>query len=899
MASTFATMIADARAHRTRAALVIGALLALASAQAAASTPNKLPPARGVDYFVLLDVSGSMQANDPSRVTVLSTLLLGALLGPDDRVLVAKHADASVVIPLGKTPDLKALRPIAAYSEGTDCRAGFRVMKPAMDAAHAKSPKRPQVVVVLGDGDCAAGSDYATELQALSAGRSSPIPSVFIALGAGSQQSFQQVQSAVSAGTIVSFSVALGTSDPLAQGAASSETLLSAFAGALRVGAAYSEAVEATPEVPTLQGCMTSAETRLLVLADRAFTVTVHGVDAKGAPDTAGSVTAKETLKSTYQYSKSSKEYHYAIHHVTSTAAQLRVEVSPPEAVWRALFVPVQQSDARDRSLLLGVGGCPPAALWPADPAKPEPIATGAELCFRTHLTGRCDERNARVVVTDARTGLPETTLALGRIGTSGVFDAPSAPWRCKRGDWSARVVADHPTRQGQTVDLSPARDFSCAACKLKEPLDLKAAFSWCCEESARVVRVTAPLEEACPDKSVVVPLPDGPHAACFAIAQDGLPRQDPGGAWVVDLAVTFNPEADGCALDPAMSTVDLPIPAPGGPPGSTLHLTFTNPFDKLTAIGARAEAQPWDACPAGGNVAHLSLVNGAACPICLVGSRVDVKTDGDAEQVTLVAEASPGDALVELAPPILTIPAGATISLATLRTDSSLCSLDGVHEAVVTVFPTRRFAVPVGSQRFDFHKPLLSDGWWICRGAAVVATLLFLLLGAAALLLIVNTYGFPGELRDISVIATVDEKGKTRPVPLEGDYAPGARARNWMLTRWFTGSVRYGLYVKPASKHYRGDITFHFKDGFRTKRRLPIQSIRSVPEGLVAASGSDVHPMRAELRLGAKKRSARETFADLIGPLLHPIRWPLWLFILGCLALLIYSWSRLAGLCS
>jgi hypothetical protein len=104
---------------------------------------------------------------------------------------------------------------------------------------------------------------------------------------------------------------------------------------------------------------------------------------------------------------------------------------------------------------------------------------------------------------------------------------------------------------------------------------------------------------------------------------------------------------------------------------------------------------------------------------------------------------------------------------------------------------------------------------------------------------------------------------------------------------------------VRPELESYTGDIVFHFVDRFGFRRRMPLSSVRSVPEALQQFGGGQaVHAMHADVRPGAKGRTTRETLAELMGPFLHPLRWPLWIVIIACIALLLYSWLHAGGLC-
>jgi Ca-activated chloride channel family protein len=121
----------------------------------------------GVDLVVLFDVSRSMDARDapPSRleraVRVAGEVLAG--LGPGDRAALAAFAGRGVLLtPL--TPDASALREMLSgmdselmQSPGSELGAGIREALTAFPAAS----QRPQVVLVLSDGEAPLGHDAA------------------------------------------------------------------------------------------------------------------------------------------------------------------------------------------------------------------------------------------------------------------------------------------------------------------------------------------------------------------------------------------------------------------------------------------------------------------------------------------------------------------------------------------------------------------------------------------------------------------------------------------------------------------------------------------------------------------------------------------------------------------
>lgn len=894
---------------------VAGALL-FSSIPAQAKDP---PP---VDFFVLLDSSGSMRDSDGNRVTLLSTLLMGTLIGADDRLFIAHHASgetgSGVTWPLNRKPTLSALRRalnrLGQYGDGTDCASGLQRTMEAMRAA--ASPGRKQVALILGDADCdgRAGGKVTYEMalppfvedldQRAGPGE---VPVVFVALSPEARTAYTSVEQLAKTRFRNILPVYLPSSDPFVS-SPSGFTLMSAFAEALRKGAGFSEAVEARPGVSGLDGCMANQKTQLLLLGDttvEGWTITGRNTDGSAADP--GAVTASRKTNDTYQFQRRQK-YRYEIWHVESSAAQIHIEVKPATGVkpadvrWRGLFVPIfDDSVSQGRSLQVAPssGGSCQNPQWFGSNPPAQPV--DSTFCFQTQLTGRCDERDPRVVITDAATGIAVHNAKLDRQGKGGTFAGAAQGWRCPKGRFLARVVVDPPRGGRGVVDLTPDVEFECNACALESPVNADGVVSWCEEEAQRTMLISAALQAVCPaGMSVAVPELQGPHRHCFSVSAGPADPKRP----VVELRFVFDPFAPGCDLAPGGPALDIPLLIPAATPAAPGHLkvTIENPYELLAIVGAPDGATAdYDRCPAAGNFAHLALHNASQCTLRVAGVALTMqRTDGgEPEAIPVEPSGDLGKALLNLMPPHTIVKPGEKLPLAELRTTESYCDLDGTYAYRATVYPLRAHPGHRLSGRLDLAQAPWSDGWWLCTWERIKYWLLLAAAVLGGLILLIWTFGYPGERTQLSLhrIAGTSDAIEKLDHPTDPRYPAQPRNRNWNFRRWVSGVTRYGWYVVPHG--YEQGLTFRFTDKL-CKRKKGSTSVEpyNTYTNLLAPDGSGDVRFGAELRWGSGPDTTRARVAERVGRPLDCMRWLVYGLALLLLAAGLYAWIRVSGIC-
>lgn len=903
----------SARAILTFAALI---LLSLCISVRSASAQTS-----GTDYFMLLDASGSMGTNDPQQISVLATEIVDALLNDADRLWVGRHADARVVWELAEVDDGGELRErlfrrVVREVKNTDCQTGLQLTAQAIERAHRDDPSRKQVILALGDGNCVGDEDtpnYADFVEPLMSARPD-VPVLFVGLSDQARAACDGLEQLPRQNEQIFVHC---VNEPLPQNS-QEKSLVSAFVDVFRVGLGLSEVVEASSDDPRMSGCLASSRSKLLVMSDREVAVALIPIDADGSETQAQSVTVTAQSPSVPFGGIAGRAtlYTYHVLEFETDAAQVEVRVSPADARWRAIFVPIVDDggdNVNARTPRVTGDGCTDDAVWREGRGTPPRFSTTDSLCFDARLFGRCggSERDVRMRV-HRDDGTATDELKLSRTGNGNRFWTANEDFQCTPGKYSAQVIANSVGSAGVS-EVSVALAFECESCRLAGGSRAAPEVSWCQEEARRSAAFALPLADECQNGVVTLPALPAPYDHCATWSVGEVKRLPDGGS-TVDVQFTLTPDNEACDIDALSEEPAVTVPVPGGEP-VTLAPSFYDPLDELVLRSTSDDsAVGYNRCSPNDNFGHLSLDNRGSCAIDIDAVRMSVMPEsGEMRTVPLAATA--GDSVGEHieAPDEASVPIepGNQLSLGGLQTTRPLCGLSGTRAASVSVIDVWGRRANAGASNFAFApRAFNTKDWWICNALLARSVAVALIALCLILLLLIGVLGYPPVRRQVrltpSLLPEEQRPGRGQYYSSFGaafghDERGIAKGGNSWIARFFTGKMRYDLrlvteHLSKSNRTVGGGaegesiqtepivrrIDETFERGWSSREMLTLDDVQ--PNELIRTETDLDHVgIKAGFHTQQRRGLSREALALSMGRTLHRIRIPVWvLLVLG-----------------